>query len=164
MKKMVLLYVCMFFSGNSFAECSNLLTPSTPSDQYVDLGDGTVEDTETGLVWVRCSLGQEWENGDCIGEDEEMTWLEALDRAENLSYGGHDDWRLPNIKELSTIVEYSCSFPAINEEIFPNTQSEYIWSSSPTLSGGGSWSVLFSTANTVTAGQNRLQSVKVVRN
>lgn len=38
-----------------------------------------------------------------------MTWQEALEYAENYSYGGYDDWRLPSVKELQSIVDYDRS-------------------------------------------------------
>jgi hypothetical protein len=58
-------------------------------------GDGTVSDNATGLMWQQSDDGntRDWEN--------------ALSYSENLSLGDHSDWRLPNAKELQSIVDYS---------------------------------------------------------
>ncbi|MDD3761278.1 MAG: DUF1566 domain-containing protein [Acidithiobacillus sp.] len=97
----------------------NQTQPSTPqgheaeprneqAGRYLDNGDGTVTDTETGLQWMRCSLGQAWDGTSCVGEAEGYTWQEALDAAEELNrkggYAGHRDWRLPSIEELHSLV------------------------------------------------------------
>ncbi len=66
-------------------------------NQFTDNGDGTVTDHATGLTWARMDSGRG------------MNWKEALAYAENLKLAGHDDWRLPNAKELQYIVDYSRS-------------------------------------------------------
>jgi len=73
-----------------------------PSPAYIDNGDGTVTDTSSGLTWMRCSYGQEWDEveGECNGTPEQLFWAGALNYAENLTYAGSSDWRLPNVHEL----------------------------------------------------------------
>lgn len=66
-------------------------------NDFQDNGDGTIADAATGLVW------QQDDNG------EEVTWENALAYCENLVFAGHDDWRLPNAKELQSIVDYTRS-------------------------------------------------------
>ena len=66
-------------------------------NQFKDNGDGTITDQATGLTWTRMDSKQA------------MNWKEALAYAENLKLAGHDDWRLPNAKELQYIVDYSRS-------------------------------------------------------
>jgi hypothetical protein len=75
-----------FVRGNAYGE-----------NQFVDNGDGTVTDTATGLTWMQVDSGRA------------MSWQEALSYAEALDHAGHDDWRLPNAKELQSIVDYSRS-------------------------------------------------------
>lgn len=49
------------------------------------------------------------------------------------------DWRIPNIKELSTIIERACTSPARNTDIFPVTVASVMWSSTLTLPWTGEW-------------------------
>ena len=63
-------------------------------NDFTDNGDGTITDKATGLMWMQDDSG----NG--------MTWEEALKFAESKEFAGCSDWRLPNIKELQSIVDY----------------------------------------------------------
>ncbi|TVR02313.1 MAG: DUF1566 domain-containing protein, partial [Desulfovibrionales bacterium] len=74
----------------------------------VDHGNGTVTDTTTGLMWQKCSYGQTWSNnGQCTGSATTRTWQQAMDAAETLSWAGHEDWRLPDINELKSLINTS---------------------------------------------------------
>lgn len=66
-------------------------------NDFADNGDGTVTDRATGLVWMKTDSGKG------------MDWEAALEYAENREFAGHADWRLPNAKELQSIVDYSRS-------------------------------------------------------
>ena len=100
---------------------------------------GTVLDTRTGLVWKRCSEGQTWDlvKDVCVGNARGFSWQEALQRVRDVNLGnigenlGHNDWRLPNRGELTSMVEYQCNTPAINSTLFPSTAAAPYWSSSP---------------------------------
>jgi hypothetical protein len=67
------------------------------ANNLVDNGDGTVTDLATGLTWMQTDSG------------EGLDWEDALGYCENLDLAGHDDWRLPNAKELQSIVDYTRS-------------------------------------------------------
>jgi len=67
------------------------------TNAYVDNGDGTITDNATGLMWMKN------DNGAAI------SWENALSYAEGLEYAGYTDWRLPNAKELQSIVDYTRS-------------------------------------------------------
>ena len=75
-------------------------------NDFKDNGDGTVTDKATGLMWMKIDSGklQAGKN-----KDGKLNWQEALDWAENLEYAGYSDWRLPNVKELQSIVDYTRS-------------------------------------------------------
>lgn len=106
---------------------------STPDSQLQDNGDGTITDLKTGLMWKQCLEGQS--GSDCAsGSVEAFTWPQALQRAQTVNSGGgfagFTDWRVPNIKELSSLVERKCVEPAINLTRFPNASNYWLWSSS----------------------------------
>ncbi len=69
-------------------------------------GDGTITDRATGLCWAKVDSGHLKAGGK---KDGKLNWEEALRWAEDLEYAGHSDWRLPNAKELQSIVDYTRS-------------------------------------------------------
>ncbi|MFI4913020.1 MAG: DUF1566 domain-containing protein [Sedimentisphaeraceae bacterium JB056] len=85
-------------------------------NKFVDNGDGTITDNATGLEWMKIDNGKA------------MNWKHALQYAENLNYASHSDWRLPNAKELQSIVDYSRCPDATNsaaiDPIFNTTSIE----------------------------------------
>ena len=66
-------------------------------NQFVDNSDGTITDSATGLMWLQNDSGKG------------ILWENALSYAENFEYAGHSDWRLPDAKELESIVDYTRS-------------------------------------------------------
>ena len=133
---------------------------SCDSNGFVDNENGTINDTATGLIWQQEDSG--------VG----MNWEDALSYAENLELGGYDDWRLPNVKELQSIVDYTHSSnaedesdlgPAIDTDFFEITELAagttnydpdygYFWTSTSAYFSGASpeyyyaWYVAFGTA------------------
>ena len=89
---------------------------NTSSQNFVDNNDGTVTDLNTGLMWQK----------DCSTK---TFWDDALSHCENLSLGGYDDWRLPNIKELLSIVDFTKHNYALNTNYFIDITTEDFWSS-----------------------------------
>jgi len=85
---------------------------------YVNNGNGTVTDTNTGLMWE-------------LGGVSDKTWEQALGYCEGLTLAGHTDWRLPTIKEIRSLIDYDRENPAIDITFFPDTESAYYWSSTP---------------------------------
>ena len=70
--------------------------------RFVDNGNGTVSDTSTGLMWQQDTDRQTGNKYYVL-----MTWEEALLYCENLQLGGYTDWRLPTVKELRSLADYS---------------------------------------------------------
>ncbi|RMX15153.1 DUF1566 domain-containing protein [Vandammella animalimorsus] len=99
-----------------------------------------VRDTATGLIWRRCSEGQSWDGSSCVGPFSRMTYDEAMAHAE-----GQADGRLPNLKELQTLVNRDCANPAIDTDAFPNTPGTWYWTRTPYAgSSADAWVVGFS--------------------
>ena len=71
--------------------------PEYGKNAFKDNGNGTVTDHATGLTWMKADSGKG------------MNWADALAYAESLELAGHADWRLPNAKELQSIVDYTRS-------------------------------------------------------
>lgn len=128
------LALCLPLISHAAQTCQpTSITATTPTTQFTVHGDGTVTDKKTGLMWKQCPEGQS--GAACAtGTAVTYTWQGALQQAASVNGSGfatYTDWRLPNIKELSSIVERQCETPAINLEVFPATPSERFWSSSP---------------------------------
>jgi len=124
--------------------CKTSIIASKPTSSFTINNDGTVTDNKMGLVWMRCSLGQKWDQNTCSGTAVAASWAESLKAAASEEFAGYTDWRLPNKNELESIVEDSCSSPAINATIFPATPPTYFWSSSPYAAiAQAAWSVDF---------------------
>jgi hypothetical protein len=91
-----------------------------------------VSDTATGLVWDRCTWGQS--GSACEGNGELFTeWSDALrvaDIANQRRYKGAYDWRVPNARELETLIKIDRAWSTIDTAIFPNTPPECYWTSS----------------------------------
>jgi Protein of unknown function (DUF1566) len=85
--------------------------------------DGSVvTDAATGLVWRRCSEGQAWNGQTCKGAPIGFTFRAALAHATTQT-----GWRVPNVKELSSIVDTTTLNPSVNIITFPSTSTGYYW-------------------------------------
>ena len=148
--------------------CQTASIPATtPTNRFTVNNNGTVSDTQTGLMWKTCSEGQ---NGtDCSGGSAATyTWKLALQQAQTINNGGgfagYSDWRVPNVKELVSITEKQCTEPAINLTVFPNTPSVWFWSSSPGAYGSDvAWHVSFSYGYSSYNSKDGGYSVRLVR-
>lgn len=101
-----------------------------PSGCYV-VANGTVLDTRTTLVWQQAVDAGSY------------TWTDAQAYCATLDHVGAP-WRLPSMKELLTIADFARADPAIDPTTFPDTPSDYFWSSSPVAgSSTAAWGVNF---------------------
>lgn len=111
--------------------------PYASTDDFTDNGNGTVTDNNTKLMWQ-----QKDDSGN-------RSWQEALSYCEDLDLADHTDWRVPDIKELESLVDYSVSAPSINAGYFPDTKfsaSSY-WSSTSSLNPVYAWQIIFNGGN-----------------
>lgn len=129
------------------------VAPAQPvGERYLDHGNGSVTDVETGLHWMRCAIGQTWNGTTCEGGAERMTFpqtAEAIARFNQAGgIAGYTNWRLPTRDELRTLVYCSSGEPdtwnntgeactgdyqrpTIQTEVFPNTPAWNFWTSTP---------------------------------
>ncbi len=94
----------------------SLQSGCAPEGRFVDNGDGTVTDTCTNLMWEKA--------GSSPGK---FSWTGALQYCDDLTLGEKDDWHLPNVKELQSLVDYGRNNPTI-EPVF-SADSNYYWTS-----------------------------------
>ena len=123
---------------------------------YVDNGDGTMTDPNTGLMWEKLS-----DDGTIHDKDNTYTWAQSVDqRLQTLNSGGgfagHTDWRAPNVRELASLLNYQnvnpATSPSFNDSCTPGctvltcscTASEYYWTSSTYAPVSGfAWTLYF---------------------
>jgi hypothetical protein len=105
--------------------------------RFVDNGDGTITDTRSGLTWSKATL--------C---EEEINHAQAEKICAELDLAGHNDWRLPTVDELFALADRTRTEPAIDTEAFPDTQSDWYWTSTISAwSSGFAWIVGFYDGN-----------------
>ncbi len=102
---------------------------------FTDNGNGTVTDNVTGFIWQQ--------------EDDGVTrsWDDAVKYCEELDLATFTDWRLPDVEELKSIVNYGTYDPAIDERFFPGANKMTMWYWSSTRSAeypSEAWFVAFS--------------------
>ncbi len=159
-----LLALLMLTHTSAWAACDANIQATTPDERFIiDAANGLVTDKITGLIWQRCSLGKSGTNcgsGTAISHN----WQQALTAAQNSTFGGYTDWRLPNAKELASIVERKCTVPAINATVFPATIPSNYRSSSPDAGNGSkAWCVDFYRGNDSNPNKDASYYVRLVR-
>lgn len=98
--------------------------PRYGANSFIDHGDETISDQATGLMWQR---------DDATSSD----WLDAVSMCQGASTGAYTDWRLPNAKELQSILDYTRSpdthdsaaldMTYFNATSFTNEEGETDW-------------------------------------
>ena len=107
--------------------------------------DNTVTDNETGLTWTKETLAKD------VSYDNALKVL-------------GEGWRLPTIKELFSLADHTCEAPAIDVEVFPDTKSDWYWSSTPTAwNDTAVWVVNFSYGDVSINHRNNFACVRAVR-
>jgi hypothetical protein len=109
-----------------------ILPVAVSAQPYVVSTDGSeVTDQHTGLIWKRCSEGMNWDGTTCAGTAGTFTHEAALTQATSQATSTGVTWRLPNVKELSSITDKTVVNPAIDSAAFPVTPTSWFWSSTP---------------------------------
>jgi hypothetical protein len=149
MRKTILLgmvMVAMATASPAQQLCNSAITKSAPSERF-DVRGQTVVDRDTALEWARCPYGASWDGQQCSDDGEGLTWAQALQHANDAVINSRSDWRVPNVKELKSLYEDACIYPAANAEIFPALRRAF-WTSTPvitraSITEGEAWVVLF---------------------
>jgi hypothetical protein len=92
--------------------------PVATVPRFVDNGDGTITDTRSGLQWSKATI-----------TDKCVTHAKAEKACATLDLAGHSDWRLPTVEELFLLADRKRFSPAIDTEAFPDTRSDWYWTS-----------------------------------
>lgn len=140
------------FTGVSLLLLSFVLScpPANAIGPYTSEGS-TVIDQGTGLEWQKSDTSPL------------HTWQNALGYCEELSLDAKTDWRLPNIRELKSLVDYSRYYPAIDPDI--PCQSASYWSAT-TVAGdahSSAWSVFFGNGDDIWQAKTSSYQVRCVR-
>jgi len=108
-------------------------------NDFTDNGDGTITDKATDLMWSQKDSGSINDDGTIRDESDEnfglgRTWVNTLEWVQemnNSNYLGYSDWRLPNAKELQSIIEYGITeLPAVDTTYFELSREDcYMWTS-----------------------------------
>jgi hypothetical protein len=168
-RKKILSFMALFLLLTQVAISQDCLTNEQypnewQNSRYSVHNDGTVTDTKTQLMWKVCSEGQLWNAGACEDTTVEVDWQTALQQASNSNFANHTDWRVPNVKELQSIVAFNCLSPSINTIIFPNTAARGYWSSSPYANDSiSAWRVYFNYGNDYGNYRGNSDSLRLVR-
>lgn len=147
------------------------MPPSTPTERFTIPAAESVTtspviiDNQTGLMWARCEEGKSWHpQYECIGEADSKNWEQTLAHiAPTDTYLGYTGWRVPNVKELASIIERRCYNPALNSDVFPGGQADTLWTNSPNDVYGNIWAVDFSTGTTQLVAPTSSFSFRLVR-
>lgn len=130
--RFILVFSVLFCAGVVQASqvCFADISASTLSEDFIALSGGQVLQQSRGLVWQRCLYGQSWNPAEqrCDGTAIRLTWQEALQQSITMSEAALA-WRVPDVKEAMSMIERQCVDPAIRLTVFPNANSENIWTS-----------------------------------
>lgn len=116
---------------SSFLSCFFIffsLSTSIFSKDFIDK-DFYVIDLRKKVEWLKCSAGQIWNNGTCEGMPVKLTLEEAQSLTTQLDNEFGGKWRLPNKRELLSLICKKCKGSKINQDIFPATPGEPFWTS-----------------------------------
>lgn len=156
--------------------CASPPPPTPATTGYMDNGDGTITDLETGLMWEKKS-----DDESIHDKDTEYFWDDAVAvhvaGLNNASFAGYTDWRLPSVKELLSIIDYEQLDPAVNSVFHSGcvtgctvttcscTRSFFYWSSTSGAAGPfNAWYVDFNAGLVGAIGKpSFLHKVRAVR-
>jgi hypothetical protein len=156
------------------------LRAGVPFD-FVDNGDGTITDRNTTLMWEKLSDDNSIHDQDYTQHQWAGAFYEKVEQLNDEAFAGHNDWRVPNVKELSTLIDYSFTASPTVPAIFNNlcksgctvtncscTKGSQYWTSTSldaagTAGGVNAWVINFQNAVISTEGKTQYNFVRAVR-
>jgi len=153
----------------SYADFDDGYYHSGPKLSFRDNGDGTVTDLNTDLMWVSSGYADTNVEPPVLYQSEgpwrRYFWNQALLYCERLNLGGYSDWRLPNYKELISIVDLSRMEPCVNQEYFLGTRADFYWTSTSfSYLTSQAWYIYFNLGYVNHINKNNYFYVRPVRN
>ncbi len=168
------------FSDDPLPIIVESLTTTAPpliAERYRVYGaaEDRIEDTQTGLYWMRCSVGQEWDGETCVGNAQLYTWEQAWQLAAE-----RPTKRLPHIEELRTLVYCSSGYPTVFNtghnvacsgdyqrptvvsDAFPNTPAAAFWASPFSGDSERAWFTFFYSGHSSTGAKTSHFRVRFV--
>ena len=119
--------------------------------RFLDNGDGTITDTDTGFMWQKETVLS-------------LNWADALDTCKKLELGGYSDWRLPGREVLRSIVDYSQYAASLNKQFFPQSTSASYWTSTTDPQYmDQAWCIHFQHGSDLSREKIQLYAVRAVR-
>ena len=156
--------ICFFSTVKAEQFCLSTAPISAPEENFIQFNNGQLLHLSTNLIWMRCAIGQIWDGNTCTGEAEPYTWKQALALSVGYEFNASTNWRLPNIKELSSITERSCTRPSVDTDLFPATPPDDFWTSTPSMNDPErAWVVAFFNSSNSLKEKNRTVFVRLVR-
>ena len=140
--------------------------PATAQDRYSASADNQeITDSKTGLIWRRCAEGMAWKTRTCAGAALFPDQASAAARAKAVAAASGQNWRLPTMKEMSSIVavrEAEEGKAAIDPVAFPATPVARFWTSSSVGTGYFMY-VAFSEGSAGEGARNSPGAIRLVR-
>lgn len=176
-KSLVKMLLILLIAGNGISYAEQWQT----IDNY-QVNEGLVKDSNTGLMWMRCSIGKTWDGSTCKGKEDAIDWEKAMLLPNKFEYAGYKDWRVPTKDELQSLVYCSSNQtstdghgktackgkfnrPTVNQKVFPNTPKIWAWTSLEAENDANSvWLVDFYNGYGSWGGKSYYYSVRLVRN
>ncbi|HSI56618.1 MAG TPA: DUF1566 domain-containing protein [Ideonella sp.] len=122
--------VKVYFAKRHQNYAVRLVSGEAPPAPVYTFADDEVHDSSTGLIWKRCSEGQVWTGTSCEGDLVLRLWGRAVEYAQARASETGVPWRLPNPKEIASIIDSTRYGPTVDPVVFPNTPSLRFWTSS----------------------------------
>ena len=136
-------------NGVRLVRSTTTAAAATAAPRFSVTGDEAL-DASSRLVWMRCTVGQSWDGTHCSGHIRKFDFGGAVAFAQQKAASTGKAWRVPNAKELYSLVDNAQLRPAIDAGVFPDTLADLYWTSTAyawTATGG--WAVTFDGGHTL---------------